>query len=125
MALQAENIKIACFDEPRIRRAVGRMAGDATLGLDRQMLENEWSLLIGMAGVADRIPCRRRPELFADEPSVGVVAIRTVNEPFLHAMMEWHVELRLDLLMAGVAKTWLSLDQEELVHQPLVGRVAA
>ena len=100
------------------------MAGDATLCLDRQMLENEWSLLIGMAGVADRIPCCRRPQIFADEPAVRIVAIRTINEPFLHAVVEGHIELWLDLLVTGVAKSRLSLDQEELIHQPLVRRMA-
>jgi hypothetical protein len=53
------------------------------------------------------------------------MTIRTLNEPFLHSVVERHVELRLDLLMAGIAESRLSLNQKELIHHSLVGRMAA
>ena len=75
------------------------------------MLEDKRSLLIRVACEADRIPSGRGAKLLADEPAMGIVTIGTLNEPFFHAMVERHVELRLDLLMAGVAKIRLSFDQ--------------
>jgi hypothetical protein len=125
MALKAKNIQVAGFDEVRVWGTVWRMAGHATLCLDRLVLENERPLFVSVACVANRIPRRRRAQLLADEPTVGVMTIRTLNEPFLHAVVERHVELRLDLLMAGIAETRLSLDQEKLIHHSLVGRMAA
>ena len=86
------------------------MAGHAPLGLDRLVLEHKGSLLICMARVANRIPRCRRPQLLADEPAVGIVAIGALNKSFFHAMVERHIELRFDLLMAGVAKRRLRFD---------------
>ncbi len=87
-----------------------RMAGHATLRLDRLVLEHKGSLLIRMACEANRIPRCRRAQLLANEPSVGIVTVRALNEPFFHAMVERHIELRLDFLMAGVAEAWLNFD---------------
>ena len=42
-----------------------------------------------------------------------IVAIAALHKPFVHAMMEGHLELRLLLQVAGVAKLGLCLDQQE------------
>jgi len=86
------------------------MAGHAALCLDRLMLEHKRSLLISMARVANRIPRCRRAQLLANEPTMGIVTIGALNKSFFHAMVERHIELRLDLLMAGVAEGWLRFD---------------
>jgi hypothetical protein len=86
------------------------MTGHATLSLDRLVLEHKGTLLIRVACEANRIPRCGRAQLLANEPTVGVVTIRALNESFFHAMVERHIELGLDLLMAGVAKGWLSFD---------------
>jgi hypothetical protein len=86
------------------------VAGHAALGLDRLVLEHKGSLLIRMARVANRIPRCRRAQLLTNKPTVGVVTIRALNEPFLHAMVERHIELWLDLLMAVVTEVGLSFD---------------
>jgi len=86
------------------------MAGHAPLCLDRLVLEHKRSLLICMARVANRIPRCRRPQLLANEPTVGIVTIGALNKSFFHAMVERHIELRFDLLMAGVAEGWLRFD---------------
>ncbi len=86
------------------------MAGHAALCLDRLVLEHKRSLLIRMARVADRIPRCRRAQLLANKPTMGIVAIGTLNKSFFHTMVEGHIELRLDLLMAGVTEVCLSFD---------------
>ena len=124
MALQAKNVQVAGLDQVRVWGAVWGMTGHATLGLDRLVLDNKGALFIGVARVANRISRRRRAKLLADEPTVGVMTIRTLNESFFHSMVKRHIELRLNLLMAGIAKSRLSLDQEELIHHSFVGRMA-
>ena len=111
MALQTQNVQVTGLDKPRIWRSMGSVTCYATLGLDRQMLEDKRALLIRVACEADRIPGRRRTKLLANESTMGVVTIGTLDEPFFHAMVEGHVELWLDLLMAGIAEIRLSLDQ--------------
>jgi hypothetical protein len=86
------------------------VASHATLGLDRLVLEHKGPLLIRVARVADRIPRCRRAQLLANEPTVGIVTIGALNESFFHSMVERHIELGLDLLMAGVAEGWLRFD---------------
>lgn len=110
MALQTKNVQVAGFDQARIGGTVWRMAGHATLCLDRLVLEHKGSLLIRMACVANRIPRCRRAQLLAYKATVGIVTIRTLNESFFHAMVERHIELRLDFLMTGVAEGRLSFD---------------
>ena len=124
MALQAENVQVAGLDQAGIGRTMWGMAGHAAFGLYWLVLENEWSLLIDVAVEADSIPRGRRAELLADEPTVGVVTIRTLNESFFHPMVERHVELRLDLLVARVAEIWLSFDQQKLIRGCMVGGMA-
>jgi hypothetical protein len=76
-----------------------------------------------MARVANRIPRCRRAQLLADEPTMGIVTIGTLNKSFFHTMVEGHIELRLDLLMAGVAQGRLRFDKEVLVLHSVVSRM--
>jgi hypothetical protein len=101
------------------------MAGHATFGLDRLMLEDERSLLIRVAGVADFVACCCGAELLADKSTVRIVAIGTLDESFFHPVVKGHVELWLDLLMAAVTEGRLSLGQKELISRRVMGRVAA
>ena len=86
------------------------MAGYATLCFNRLVFEHKWSLLIGMACEANRIPSCRRAQLSTNKATVGIVTIRALDESFFHAMVERHIELWLDFLMTGVTKGWLSFD---------------
>ena len=56
--------------------------------------------------------------------AVRVMAIGALDEPFVHAMPKRHGELRLLLLMAGIAKLRLRLDQEKLAGLRVVRRMA-
>ena len=123
VTLQAQNVQVAGLDQTWIRRSMWGVADYATLCLDRQVLENERSLFIRVAGVADRIPRGCRAKLLADESTMGIMTIGTLNEPFFHPMVERHVELRLDFLMAGVAEIRLSFDQKGLIRHSVVGRM--
>jgi hypothetical protein len=124
MTLQAENVQVAGFEQARVWGTVRRMAGYATLCLDRLVLEHEGSLLVRMARVANRVPRCRRAQLLANEPAMGVVTIRALNEAFFHAMVKRHIELWLHFLMAGIAEIRLRFDQEELIVHSAVGRMA-
>ena len=109
VALQADDVQVAGFDQTRIWRAMGRMAGHATLGFDRLVLKNKGSLFVRMAGVADLISRGCRAQLLADKSAVRVVTIRALNQSLFHPMVERHVELRFDLLVTAVTQSGLSL----------------
>ena len=102
-----------------------RMAGDATLSFDRLMLKNERTLFVSVARVAHLISCRCRAQLLADEPTVRIVTIRALNESLFHPVVERHVELWFDLLMAAVAQGRLSFGQKEFIGSRVVSGVAA
>src|SRR6516225_12453475 len=86
VALQADDVQVAGFDQTRIWRAMGRMAGHATLCFDRLVLKNKGSLFVRMAGVADLISRGCRAQLLADKSAVRVVTIRALNQSLFHPM---------------------------------------
>ena len=53
--------------------------------------------------------------------AVRIVAIGALDQPFIHAMVEGHVELRFLLQMARKAKRGLRLHQQELLFRGMVG----
>jgi len=110
VALQAEQIHVTDLQHMRVGSAVDSVAGLATLNLDGFMFEDEWSLLISVAGKADNILGRRRSDLLGLNAAVDIVAIAALNQSFVHSVMERHVELRLLFEMAGIAKAGLGLD---------------
>ena len=75
MAFQAKNVQIAGFEQTRIWRAMWRMAALATLCLHSLVLKDERSLFIRVARKTNRIARRRRAQLLAYEPTVGVMTI--------------------------------------------------
>jgi len=95
VALQAKDIQVARLEKMRIGRAMRRMARFAAFCLAPWMFEDEWSLLVHVARVADGVSRRSRAQLLADESSVRVMAIRALYQAFLDAMVERHIELRL------------------------------
>ena len=101
------------------------MAGHATLGLDRLVLKDKRPLFVCVAGVADLISRSGRAQLLANEPAMGIVAVCALDQPFFNAMVEWHVELRFDLLMAAVTKRGLRFGQKKLISRAVMGRMAA
>ena len=104
MALQAKQVDVAQLQHVGIRSTVRHMAGLTSIDFHRLVFENEGSLLVGVALEADRILRGGGPHLFGAYCTVHVVAIAALDQPFIHPMMEGHIELGLLLQMAGVAK---------------------
>ena len=124
MALQAQQIDIAYPQHVSIGASVGNVAGRAPLYFYRLVLEDEWPLLVDMARETDRILCRRGPHLLRSNRAVHVVAVRALNQAFIHAMVKRHLELGLLLQMACVAELRLRFHQEKLFGLRMVRRVA-
>ena len=124
MALQAEQVDVAQFQHVRIWPAVRQMARLASIDLYGLVLENKRPLLVRVALEADRVLCGGSPHLFGAHRAVHVMAIAALHQPFIYPVMEWHVELRFLLEMAGVAKLGLRLDEQELRLLRVVGRMA-
>jgi len=87
MALQAQQIYLTDSQKARIGRSMRRMTGTAPLGLDRNMFEDEGTLLVGVALVTDRIAAGESFYLAQRGSSVDVVAVVTLNQPFIDPMM--------------------------------------
>src|SRR4051812_26673290 len=90
------------------------MAAHAAFRLDRRMLEDEWTSLLGMALEADLVLCGSGTQLCAQVSAVRIVAVVALHQAFVHAMMEGLAELRLHFQMAGVAKLRLLLFHQRL-----------
>src|SRR5215204_1216599 len=62
-----------------IRRTVRRVAGDASIGLDRSMFVNERSLLVCVTLDASRVGAGRKSRLFELKSAVGIVTIAALH----------------------------------------------
>jgi hypothetical protein len=103
---------------------MGEVTRLASIHLDGRMLEDKRTLLVDVTFEADRVLRRGRPDLFWTYRSVRVMAIAALDQPFVHAMMERHVELGLLLQVACVAKLRLGLYEQELGFFGMVRRMA-
>jgi hypothetical protein len=88
------------------------------------VLENEWTLLVGMAGKANGILRCRGTHLLRAHGSMRVVAIGAFHKPFVHAMVKGHFKLGFLLYMAAVAQLRLRLNQKEFFCFRVVWRMA-
>ena len=100
MTLQAEQVHVAQFQHVGIWSPVCQMARLAPVHFYRRVFEHKRPLLVRVALEADRILCRGSPHLFGFHCAVDVVAIAALDQPFIHPMMERHIELRFLLEMA-------------------------
>ena len=88
------------------------------------MLKHKRPLLIGVAGEANGVLRRRGAHLLCPNRAVHVVAIRTLHQPLIDAMVKRHFELRLLLQMAGVTKLRLRFHQQKFFGLRMVRRMA-
>src|SRR5262245_53943880 len=72
VALQAEQVDLAPAQQPRIRRAVWSVAGDAALGFHWRVLERERTCFVSVTRKADHILRGCRSELMGEEAAVWV-----------------------------------------------------
>ncbi len=124
MALQAKQVDVAELQHVGIRSTVRQMARLASFDLHGSVLVDKWPLLVRVAFKADRILGGRSSDLFRSHRAVHVVAIATLDQPFIHPMVKRHVELSFLLEMAGVAKLRLGLNQQKLRLFCVVRRMA-
>ncbi len=124
VALKAEQIYVAHLQHVRVWATVSNVAGLASLDLYRLVLEYIGPLLIGMALVADKILGGRGAHLFRLHRPVDVMTVATLNQTFIHAMVERHVELRLLSEMARIAKLGLRLCEQKIRIAAVMWRVA-
>jgi hypothetical protein len=100
------------------------MARLTSIDLHRLVFENKRPLFVCVALKADCILRRRSPHLVGLDRAVDVMAIAALDQPFIHAMMERHVELRFLLQMAPIAKLGLGLYEQKLRCCGVVRRMA-
>ena len=131
VALQAEQVDVAVLQHVRIGPSMRNVAARAPFHPDGSVLKHEWPLLVGMALEADDVPGIRSPDLphqMVGLPDTGrsvlVVAVGALDQALIDPMVLRHIELGLLLQMAGVAKSGLFLDQQELFRGRVVRRVA-
>jgi len=115
MALIAQRVDIRHVQQPRILRAMGCVAPQTPLRLDRGMLVNERPTRLCVTFGADRILIGRGFQVVVPEGAVRIVAVRASHEAFIHLVVEGHVEGRLDVRVALEAKRRLfGLEQDSL-----------
>ena len=90
------------------------MARLASIDLHGRMLVDKRPLLVRVALEADRILRGGSPHLLGRTVPCGLWQSRALDQPFVHPMMERHVELGFLLEMARVAKLGLRLNQQKL-----------
>lgn len=89
------------FQQPRIGRAMRRMAGRTSFGLERRVLVSERTLLVCMTFNARRIGAGCQPRLLEFETAVRIVTITALHRAFEHLVMKGLVEVGLNLVVTA------------------------
>src|SRR5580700_7480467 len=100
------------------------MARLAAFHLHRLMLEHKRAPLVRVAREANCILRRGSTHLLRGYRSVRIVAVAALDQTFVHAVMKGHLELRLLLKMARIAKLGLGFYQQEFLGLGVVWRMA-
>jgi hypothetical protein len=124
VALQAEQVDVAQFQHVGIWSTVRQVARLASIDLYGRMLEHKRPLLVRVTLEADRILRGGSLHLLGLDCAVRIVTVGALDQPFVHPMMERHVELGFLLEMAREAKLGLRFLQEELIRLRVVRGVA-
>jgi hypothetical protein len=88
------------------------------------MFVYEWPALVDVAVIADLILSYGRAQLMRPLSAVRIMAVRALDEPFVHAMAKRHGELRPLLLMAPIAELRLRPHQQEFPGFRVMCRMA-
>src|ERR1700675_4645671 len=103
---------------------MGRVAGCTAFDLHGFMLKHEGSSLVRVTRETHRILRGRGADLLGRNGSVRVVTVTALDESFVHPVMERHLELGLLIQVAGIAKRWLSFDEQKFLGLRMVRRMA-
>lgn len=114
MALQAQQVYLADTQIARVGRTVWRVTTATALSLDRYMLKNERTLLVGMTFGADRVPGRHGPHLANGGGAMDIVAVAALDQTFVYSMVIRLSKVGLGSDMTSIAEIGLCLNQEML-----------
>lgn len=115
MTPQAQEVDVVYLQQPRIGRAMGRVAVQATvLGLHRSVLEDEWTHGVGVALGADRELAGCGSHLVAHLRPMWIVAVAALDESGVNAVAVGPREFRLLGGMASIAQFRLLFHQQEV-----------
>lgn len=124
VALQAEQIDVAHPQHVDIGSTMRKMTGRASLDFYRFMLEDKWSLLIGVTIEANGVLCRRGAYLLWPDGAVGIVAIGALHQAFVYAVVKRHFKFGFPLQMTRVTKLGLGFRQKKFFGFRVVWRMA-
>jgi hypothetical protein len=124
VTLQTQQVDLRDAQKSRIGRAVRRVATHASFGLDRHVLVNEGTLLVGVALVANGVASGRGAHLAQLRGAMHVVTIAALHQAFIYAMAVGTGEVGTGRSMAAVAQIGLGLDEQVLRLFGMVGTVA-
>ncbi len=132
MAFQAHGEHGGTAQQPRIHRPVRLMAGFAAFDAHRAVLIDERSALVGVAVetgffvalflIDHAWPGRHLPR--GRERAMRIMAVRALDDAFIHPMFKRHGELRANGAVAGVAQLGLGLGEQKFRRGGFVNRMA-
>jgi hypothetical protein len=125
MALQAEAVHVAAYEQTRIRRSVRKMARGTALCLDRRVLVDEWSECLDMALGANGVLGCTRPKEVRLEGAVRIMTVGALQQPFVDLVVERLRKSGLDVRMTLIAECRLLRPKHLRLRYKLVGAVAA
>ena len=96
MTTHTQQIHLILVEHALVSGAMWGMAGGATFDLGF-MLINKWSLLIGVALITNFVRSRSHAQLVLVKAAMRIVAIVTLNQPFVDSVMKWTSELCADV----------------------------
>jgi len=123
VAADAQQIDLVQLEHPLVCRAVRRMANGATLELGF-VLVHEGALLVSVALVANFVVAVGSAKLVGQETTVRIVAVATLEQPFVYAVVKRPGELGANIEVAAIAEFRRRFFQQELRFPGVVGRVA-
>ena len=108
VASQAELCNAARNQQPWVGRTVWRMTRDTTVGFDRRVFVNKWSLFVCVTLHAGSIGAGRESCLLELKTAVWIVAVTAFDHSFKDFVMERLVEVRFDLVVTAEAELRLT-----------------
>lgn len=124
VALEADVVHVGAIEQLRVWASVRRMACGAALDLDHRVIIDPGSGLRLVALDAHRILQGSGLRALLLVCAMGIVAVRALNQSFVHLVMEGHGELWLDVRVALKAKRRLR-GLEQVFFLAVVNVVAA
>ena len=115
VASQAKEVDVVYLQQPRVGRAMRRVAGEASLiSFDRRVLEDEWPHRVGVTSGAYRKLSRGGADLVTSLGPMRVVTITALNQSHFHPMTIRPSKLSLLRRVAAEAKLGLRLHEHEI-----------